>query len=49
MWARRKTRMFYHVCVDEQYRKRGIGKSMAVTCMKELQKRADQQSLLDRF
>ena len=29
---------FYHVCVDEQYRKRGIGKSMAVTCMKELQK-----------
>ncbi len=31
---------FYHVCVDEQYRKRGIGKSMVVTCMKELQKEA---------
>lgn len=27
----------YHVCVDEQYRKRGIGKSMAVACMKALQ------------
>ena len=27
----------YHVCVDEQYRKRGIGKNMAVACMKALQ------------
>ena len=28
----------YHVCVDEQYRMHGIGKSMVVYCMKELQK-----------
>ena len=29
---------FYHVCVHKDYRKRGIGKSMAVFCMKALQK-----------
>lgn len=28
---------FYHVCVHEKYRQRGIGKEMAVTCMKALQ------------
>lgn len=28
---------FYHVCVHEDYRQRGIGKDMAVTCMKALQ------------
>ena len=28
---------FYHVCVAEDYRKRGIGKAMAVTAMKALQ------------
>ncbi|MCC8167724.1 MAG: GNAT family N-acetyltransferase [Clostridiales bacterium] len=28
---------FYHVCVAEAYRKRGIGKSMAVACMRALQ------------
>lgn len=28
----------YHVCVDEQYRMNGIGKSMVVFCMKALQK-----------
>ena len=28
---------FYHVCVDEAYRKRGIGKAMAVACMRALQ------------
>lgn len=28
---------FYHVCVAETYRKRGIGKSMAVACMRALQ------------
>lgn len=28
----------YHVCVDEQYRMHGIGKSMVVFCMKALQK-----------
>lgn len=27
----------YHVCVDEAYRMRGIGKSMVVKCMEELQ------------
>ncbi|MBQ6441297.1 MAG: GNAT family N-acetyltransferase [Lachnospiraceae bacterium] len=28
---------FYHVCVHEDYRKHGIGKAMAVFCMKALQ------------
>lgn len=28
----------YHVCVREDYRMRGIGKSMVVHCMKELEK-----------
>ena len=28
---------FYHVCVHRDYRKRGIGKAMAVFCMKALQ------------
>ena len=28
---------FYHVCVKAEYRKRGIGKAMAVTAMKALQ------------
>lgn len=28
---------FYHVCVHEDYRKHGIGKEMAVFCMKALQ------------
>lgn len=28
----------YHVCVHEDYRKHGIGKSMAVACMRALQK-----------
>ena len=28
---------FYHVCVNEKYRKNGIGKSMAVACMRALQ------------
>lgn len=28
----------YHVCVDEQYRMRGIGKSMVVMAMEALQK-----------
>ena len=27
---------FYHVCVEEDFRMRGIGKAMVVTCMKEL-------------
>ena len=29
---------FYHVCVHESYRKKGIGKAMAVYAMKALQK-----------
>ena len=29
---------FYHVCVDEEYRMRGIGKSMVVFAMEALQK-----------
>ena len=28
---------FYHVCVHEDYRKHGIGKAMAVACMRALQ------------
>lgn len=28
----------YHVCVDPDYRRRGIGKSMVVNCMRALQK-----------
>ena len=28
---------FYHVCVEQGYRKQGIGKAMAVFCMKALQ------------
>ena len=27
---------FYHVCVDEEYRMQGIGKSMVVACMEAL-------------
>ncbi len=27
---------FYHVCVQEEYRRHGIGKTMAVRCMREL-------------
>lgn len=29
---------FYHVCVREDYRRRGIGKTMAVAAMRQLQK-----------
>ncbi len=29
---------FYHVCVDEQYRRHGYGKAMAVKAMEALQK-----------
>lgn len=31
-----RTGCFYHVCVDEAYRMRGIGKSMVVYCMEAL-------------
>lgn len=31
-----RTGMFYHVCVLENYRKRGIGKAMVVACMRAL-------------
>lgn len=33
-----RTGSFYHVCVDEHYRKRGIGKQMATAAMRALQK-----------
>lgn len=33
-----RTASFYHVCVQEEYRKRGIGKAMVMACMRELQK-----------
>lgn len=29
---------FYHVCVQEEFRKRGIGKRMVLYCMEELKK-----------
>lgn len=29
---------FYHVCVEEAYRRHGIGKEMAIFCMRALQK-----------
>ena len=32
-----RTGFFYHVCVAEGYRKHGIGKAMATTCMRRLQ------------
>lgn len=33
-----RTGSFYHVCVDEHYRKRGIGRQMATAAMRILQK-----------
>ncbi len=39
----------YHVCVEERYRKRGIGKSMVVRCMKELQKQGINKVALIAF
>ena len=39
----------YHVCVEEHYRKRGIGKSMVVRCMKELQKQGINKVALIAF
>jgi len=32
-----RTGYFYHVCVDERYRRRGIGKRMATEAMRALQ------------
>lgn len=32
-----RTGCFYHVCVDEKYRNRGIGKAMAAAAMRALQ------------
>ena len=29
---------FYHVCVRQEYRRRGIGKAMTVSCMEKLHK-----------
>ena len=36
----------YHVCVHENYRMRGIGKSMVVHCMKELEKEHELAGIL---
>lgn len=33
-----RTATFYHVCVDEQHRRQGIGKKMVVFCMNALMK-----------
>ena len=33
-----RTGSFYHVCVEEKYRRRGIGKDMVVFCMNALMK-----------
>ena len=33
-----RTASFYHVCVHEDYRRRGIGKQMVVWCMQQLRK-----------
>ena len=33
-----RTASFYHVCVREDYRRRGIGKQMVVWCMQQLKK-----------
>ena len=33
-----RTGYFYHVCVDEKYRRHGIGKKMVVSCMNALMK-----------
>ncbi len=32
-----RTGYFYHVCVQEEYRRHGIGKAMAIFCMRALQ------------
>lgn len=32
----RRRATFYHVCVEEKYRMRGIGKAMVIKCMQEL-------------
>ncbi len=40
---------FYHVCVDEEYRMRGIGKSMAVRALQELEKEHISKVTLDVY
>ncbi len=40
---------FYHVCVDEAYRRRGIGRQMVVFCMKALSKEKINQISLIAF
>ncbi|MCR5775658.1 MAG: GNAT family N-acetyltransferase [Lachnospiraceae bacterium] len=39
----------YHVCVEESYRKRGIGKSMVVRCMEALQEQGINKVALIAF
>lgn len=38
---------FYHVCVDKDYRRRGIGKNMVVFAMEALRREKNQQSIPD--
>lgn len=40
---------FYHVCVDESYRMRGIGKSMAIRAIQELEKEKVSKVTLDVY
>lgn len=40
---------FYHVCVDESYRMRGIGKNMAIRAIQELEKEKVSKVTLDVY
>ncbi|MCQ2422686.1 MAG: GNAT family N-acetyltransferase [Lachnospiraceae bacterium] len=40
---------FYHVCVQEEYRKQGIGKAMAVACMRALKEEHINKATLVAF
>ncbi len=40
---------FYHVCVKEEYRKRGIGRQMVIFCMRRLQEESINKVTLVAF
>lgn len=44
-----RTGTFYHVCVREDYRKRGIGKAMVVACMRALKEENINKIMLVAF
>ncbi|MDD5823220.1 MAG: GNAT family N-acetyltransferase [Firmicutes bacterium] len=44
-----RTGHFYHVCVDEAYRRHGIGKKMVVTCMEALKAEGVNKAALIAF